>query len=526
MTIRTLAPGLVLALLIGQTALAQDDGSDTSSGDTGPTLDLPLVGEIPLPGFLSFLASDEGGESGNDQQGDGAGGGQQGGGQQSGGPGGGQQGGGGDQPTAVIVTEVLRESVGESFEFIGRVAPIEQVSIRARVAGYVEEVMFEGGESVEAGEPLFRIEPDRYEAALASAEAQLSSAMAQASEAERALERSQELRESNTVAQAQLDDARASYEAARAEVEIARAAVRQAELDLQYTTIEAAIDGQISEPFITVGNYVSEASSALAEIIQLDPIWGVFPIGENRLITWRQLGLGGGTPASLDGGQDGSGSGQGEDGGPADGGGGDEGEGGTETTRADTPAPSGVTRDVPGQVRAGASQRAISERSSDYVLSLLLPDGSPYAREGAFAFVSNTVDTSTGSVQVRIRFPNDDELLLPNQNVTLLVAERDPQMLPVIPQSAIQLSRDGRSVWVVNDDDTVTRRMIEIEPQQGQTSAAVTSGLEGGELIVVRGAMTLSEGATVQPQQSTEASVPGSSGGAGGSGQGGEGQGG
>ncbi len=453
---------LLCATLAALPVAAQQEGSPPDEAG-GPTIEVPILGEIPVPGFLAGLLGLE-----------------------RGGPEGAAQAQGGSRPPAVVFQRAETRPVGDSFRFLGRVTPIERVEVQARVSGFIEEVAFEGGEFVERGDLLFQIQREQYEIAVAAARARLDSAEAANAETRRQLERQRELRESNTVSQANLDDAISAAEAARAEVRQAETELRQAELDLGYTSIEAAIDGKMSAPLITRGNYVSGASGTLAELVQLDPIWGVFSLGENRLSRWRQLGIGTGEVAPI--GRDGS-----------------SGRAGTGTGRSD------------------------AEAAENYRLRLVLPDGSIYAEEGEFAFVGNTVDAETGTVEVRVRFANPDGLLLPNQNVTLRVEEADPPVLPVIRQSAIQLGREGRAVWVVNEDDTVARMPVEVAPGPEPGTVAVTRGLTGGERVIVRGALRLEEGQTVDPRTAGgQGGLPGggASGGAGGSGQGSGGSGG
>lgn len=420
---------------------AQDGDSEGDEGDV--SVELPLIGEVPVPDFLANLLGMEASAQGQGEQG--------------------QGGQGQSRPTAVVFQTAEPQAVGESFRFLGRVAPIERVEIRARISGYVEDVGFQGGESVSEGDLLFRIQSAQYDAQLASARASLASAEAARLETERQLTRNEELRDSGTVSQAGLDDATAAAEAARAQVDQAQAMVQQAELDLSYTTIEAPIDGKISAPLITRGNFVSPSSEVMANVVQVDPIWGVFSLGENRLLEWTQLGIGGVSSAPIEG--------------------------------------------------AATAAQSTQSGSSEYRLSLQLPDGSTYQPAGEFSFVGNEVDPQTGTVELRVRFANPDGLLLPNQNVSLLVSEIDPPVLPVVPQAAVQLSRDGRAVWVVRDDDTVTRMPVEVTqaPEPGQV--AITRGLDGGERVIVRGALQLEEGQTVDPRMAGgQGGTPGSGG--------------
>lgn len=133
-------------------------------------------------------------------------------------------------------------------------------------------------------------------------------------------------------------------------------------------------------------------------------------------------------------------------------------------------------------------------------LSLRLPNGSPYPHAGRIDHVASEVSAQTGTVAVRIAFPNPDRLLMPGQHVTLLAREGDSPMLPVVPQTAVLQDREGRFVYLLEQNDTVTRRRIATGARIGD-GWAVTQGLSGGERVVVQGIQRLSEGISVQPSE-------------------------
>ena len=147
---------------------------------------------------------------------------------------------------AVVVQQLGEYPVGAQAEFPARVEAIEAVDVRARVQGVLEDIAFTAGERVEAGDILFRIERDQFEAGVASAHAQAARATANLTEAQAALERTRELHQRGTAAQAALDAAVAAHAMAEAEVASSKAAVRRAEIDLGYTEIRAAIAGRIA----------------------------------------------------------------------------------------------------------------------------------------------------------------------------------------------------------------------------------------------------------------------------------------
>ncbi|WP_062015260.1 efflux RND transporter periplasmic adaptor subunit [Aureimonas sp. AU4] len=500
------ALSLLLVLGAAAPALAQGSGGGQAEQgeekqgdkDTKGGIDLPLVGHVPLPGFLAglFGGKEEGGKSA------GNGGGQGG----EGGEGGTTNG----EPPAVIVHTVATQSVGDTFDFIGTIQPIEQVSIRARVDGYIQEVFFTGGQRVKQGDLLFQIEPAQYEASVRAAEAQLSGAQATVNQAQRDYNRQEELASSGVTARATLDTATANLENAQAALLQAQAALTQAQLNLSYTRITAAIDGEMSQPLITRGNYVSTTTTTdLATLTQMDPIWGVFPIAEDQLVTWQRVGIGAGEEAPVETAQNGRTSGAG---------GGGEGEGdasvpdqapaqttpptdaGTRIASADGTGAAGAPPPPEGAAVDASASADDAQIGTDYHLNLRLPNGADYKPAGDFDFVGNTVNSTTGTVEARISFPNPGGFLLANQNVTLVASQKDPPVRPVVPQAAVQLSREGRSVLVVGEGDKIERRAIEVSAEPvGNNMSAVTSGLQGGERVVVRGSASVKEGTTVRP---------------------------
>jgi membrane fusion protein (multidrug efflux system) len=347
-----------------------------------------------------------------------------------------QQPGPGQMPApAVVVERIEVQEVSDPAEFNARVEAIESVDIRARVQGFLRSVAFEAGQTVQAGDLLFEIEPDQYEAAVASARAQVSRAEAAREDAERTLVRQQELVERQAAAQAALDEASAAFDIAAAEVEIAQAALRMAELDLSYTRITAPIRGQIGHALFTQGNLVGPEAGPLARIVQLDPVRVVFSISEGFLVTLRQQEATGG---------------------------------------------------------------AIDPNALH--LTLRLPNGADYPQTGQIEYVESEVNPQTGTVAMRAVFPNPDQILIPNQFVTLVSRETEIPTLPVVPQTAVLQDREGRFVYLLRENNTVSQRRIETGARV-ENGWAVTEGLSGGEPVVVQGIQRLSEGMTVQPSE-------------------------
>lgn len=323
-------------------------------------------------------------------------------------------------PPAVLVAKVETEDVAPAREFIGRVEAVQAVDLRARVQGFLQEVSFHEGQDVRAGDVLFRIEPDQYEAALAQAEAELASARATLKNAELNLERREELSRRGAASIAELDKAIADRDSAAAAVASAEAGVQAAQLDLGYTKIVSPIDGRIGRAAVTQGNLVGPDSGPLARVVQLDPIRVVFSVSERDFIAVSRQ-MAGATPAEI---------------------------------------------------------------GSGFVPTLRLADGSTYSERGKIDFTDNVVDPATATIAVRALFSNPDGLLLPGLTVNVVVRPAEKREMPVVPMSAVQENRQGRFVLVVDAQNRVEVRQIKTGAQVGQAWSVEDGLATGDTIIV------------------------------------------
>lgn len=336
-------------------------------------------------------------------------------------------------PPAVTVAVIEEQEIAEAYEFVGRVEAPRAVDVRARVQGFLQERLFQEGGDVSAGDLLFVIEPDQYEAQLAAARADLSRAQATLREREQALARTRTLVERGTAPEANLDEAIAARDTAAAQVEAAQAAVQAAELNLGYTRIVAPIDGRIGRALISVGNLVGPDAGPLARIVQTDPTRVTFSIGESLYVAIS--------------------------------------------------------------LAVGGDPRVLAD---EVVPEIRLPTGVMYAQPGRIEFIDPEVDPTTGTIAVRALFPNENALLLPGQFVRVIVRPEEGERLPVVPQPAVQVDREGRYVFVVGEDNTVAQRRITVGARVNQ-SWAVQEGLQAGETVIVQGVQRVSPGMTVEP---------------------------
>ena len=341
-------------------------------------------------------------------------------------------------PPAVGVVETAEREVNPYFEFVGKTQAVETVALRARVTGFLQSREFDEGGMVEAGQVLYRIQPEQYSAMLAQAEGELAAATASLNRARVDLQRFEELVKSKNVPQMRVDEARAEVLVQEAAVKKAEAAIAQAQLDLDYTEVKAPIDGRIDVASLHVGNLVGPDSGVLSTINKMDPIQVVFSIAESWYLELARLDI----------------------------------------ARAEA-------RDM-------ADQDAVIPR-------LRLDDGALYAHQGQFDFVDNKVDPKTGTVRLRAEFPNPDRLLLPGQFVTVLLEREKPRRAVLIPQAAVLTDQGGPYVLLVNAEDQVEVRRIKSGQRFG-ADLLVEEGLGVGERLIYSGLQKVRPGIAVKPE--------------------------
>lgn len=318
----------------------------------------------------------------------------------------------------------------------GRIEPARVAEVRARVPGIVLERLFEEGADVKAGEVLFKIDPAPLEAVLAQARGALASAEANLYQANSLARRYEPLAEARAVSQQEYDNAIAAQKSAEAEILSARAAVQTAQLNLDYATVRAPIDGRIGRALVTEGALVGQGEATpMARIQQLDPIYADFTQSVDDLLRLRSAAADGLIELHDD----------------------------------------------------GAARVSVS-----------LGQGG-FTQEGRLLFSDISVDRSTGQVTLRAELPNPDAVLLPGMYVRVKTELGVEPSAVFVPQRAIQRGTDSiPSVRIVDDESLVQDRTVELGIMRGN-EWQVVAGLEKGDRVIVEGADKLRPGTTVEP---------------------------
>ena len=182
-------------------------------------------------------------------------------------------------PPPVVTAEVQSTSIEYKSEYAGRIRGAREVEVRARVGGILEERLYNEGQIVTAGDPLFRIDPIPYQIALKQAEADLANARAHFNQAEREWNRVSGLYQQDAVSERERDRALSDKELAEARLQLSEAQLESAQLNLDYTQVRAPIAGPTGLETLPEGSLI-EPGALLTTIVQQDPIHIRFSLPE------------------------------------------------------------------------------------------------------------------------------------------------------------------------------------------------------------------------------------------------------
>ncbi|MEN9479224.1 MAG: hypothetical protein RLZZ298_619 [Pseudomonadota bacterium] len=339
-------------------------------------------------------------------------------------------------PSEVTAIKVVTQETPVIYEYTAQTESSQLVEIRTRVSGFLDKRLYKEGAMVRSGQTLFQIDRKPFEAQLAAAKGELSAQQARHSVAQATLARVKPLVEQNALSKKDLDDSVGNERSALAAVEVARANVMSAELNLGYTTIKSPLNGLASSAKIQDGSYLNANSqdALLTTVAALDPMRVVFSVSENALLKYRD---------------------------------------------------------------AIAQGQLKTPENDNYVIEVVLADGSVYPEKGRLTFADTSYSQGTGTVLLRAEVANAKGSLMPGQFVRArLLGASYPQGI-LVPQKAVQQSGQGYFVWLIDKDNKAQTRPIEVGKWM-EDKWLVLSGLHEGETLIVDGFMRLAPGAPVK----------------------------
>jgi membrane fusion protein (multidrug efflux system) len=340
-------------------------------------------------------------------------------------------------PVEVGVVTITPAPLALTRELPGRTSAYRVAEVRARVNGIVQKRLFVEGSDVKEGQPLFRIDPAPYEAALDGAKAALARAEATLANARLQAQRHADLIKNNVVSQQDHDNAMAALKTAEADLASARAAEQMARINFGYTTVTAPVSGRIGRSAVTEGAYVQAAQATLlATVQQIDPLYVDVTQSADEVLKLRR---------DLDTGR------------------------------------------LQGAGKGQARVRLVTD------------DGREYAQAGTLQFTDVTVDPGTGSIALRALFPNPKGELLPGMFVRARLEEGvSPQAL-LVPQVGVTRDQKGMPVaMVVNAEKKVERRLLVTDRAVGN-AWLVSEGIRPGDQVIVEGLQKVRPGTLVNP---------------------------
>jgi membrane fusion protein, multidrug efflux system len=197
------------------------------------------------------------------------------------------------QPSTAVpvgVAKAERKPVAKAGEFVGRVEALSRVEIRARITGYLEEVLFKEGELIKEGTPLYRIEKGLFEAQVRQAEGALERSQAAKALSALQLARAEDLVEKQVGTVVARDQAKAADQQAEGAVMADEANLTTARINLAYTDIVSPIAGKIGRTNITKGNVVGPSNGPLTVIVSQDPMYVSFPVSQREFLRAQAAG--------------------------------------------------------------------------------------------------------------------------------------------------------------------------------------------------------------------------------------------
>lgn len=334
----------------------------------------------------------------------------------------------------VSVTEIQPTELDMTTTLQGRTAPYLVADVRPQVAGILQKRLFKEGSEVKEGQALYQIDPAVYEAAVASAKAELQRAQAVLYQTRLTANRYAQLVKTNAISKQNNDDAQAAYKQAQAAVAAAEAGLKNAQINLDYTTVRSPISGRIGRSLVTPGALLSAHQAQNMAVVQtLDPIYVDVTQSSKEILSLKK------------------------------------------------------------DIAAGK----LKTKGGAIPVTLIMEDGTKYPQTGELTLSEVSVDPGTGTITLRAEFPNPENILLPGMFVRTELPQGTMEKALLVPQRAVMREANGTPyVYVVEDGKIAIRRLV-THRTQGQ-NWIVEEGLKPGEKVVIEGLQRIRPGVPVQ----------------------------
>jgi membrane fusion protein (multidrug efflux system) len=311
----------------------------------------------------------------------------------------------------------------------------QNIEIRPRVEGYIDKIYVDEGAVVKAGQTLFKISAPEYEQQVRTASASVKSAQAEVSTAKLAVNKVKPLVEKGIISKYELESAQYNYESAMAGLAQANAALVNAKVNLGYTTVTSPVSGVVGSIPFRLGSLVSSATAEpMTTVSSIGNVYAYFALNEKMLLNFTQE-------------------------------------------------------------NSGAPLAQKIKKMPE--VSLVLSDGTTYAEKGRIETVNGLINTETGTVNIRARFPNPKGIIRSGSSTTVRIPNVVKEGI-IVPQSAtFELQDKIFAVTVGKDGKTKNVNITKLENTAGNYYV-ITSGLKPGDQIVLEGVASLKEGSEIK----------------------------
>lgn len=352
----------------------------------------------------------------------------------------------------VTVSQPMQKNVTDYLEFTGTTQSVGYAEVKARVSGILESMHFSPGVHVEQGDLLFIIDPEPYQAELEAAQAELASARAELKRAEVELDRADKLIQKNYISKTEHLRRKTERDVAQSSIGLKSARLRSAEIQMEYTQVTAPISGRVGRNLVDVGNLVGEGvATLLTSITEYKPMYAYFHLNERDLLSLMNLR----NEESMEQGHD------------------------SDTT---------------------------SDQELHIPLFLGLADEDGYPHEGILDFGESSINTSTGTIELRGVFSNSEKpvRLLPGLFARLRLPIGETPDALLISERAIAADQSGRYLLVVNKENKVEKRPV-ILGQNLDGMVVIVQGIMADDRVIINGLQKARPGSVVNPQTDSTA---------------------
>ena len=326
-------------------------------------------------------------------------------------------------PPLVVTSKPLARKIVDWDDFIGRFEAIDSVDVRPRVSGYLQSIGFVDGQIVHKGQVLFVIDPRPYQAALDQAKGQEVHAAAALSNARIELARAVRLLAAKAIPEQEYETRLATEQTASADLVAAKANTATAALNLGFTHVTSPLTGRASDRRVAPGNLVTQDSTILTNITDLNPIRFSFYAAESLYLKYEHEALSG--------------------------------------TRK-------------------------SSRNFANPVEIRLQDQPNFVVHGRMDFVDNALDPNSGTIRARAVVDNPNYLLAPGLFGHLRLLGSGAYQALLIPDDVTTSQQSDTIVYVVGPDGKIAQRKIAEGPLVDGLRV-VSSGLKPDDEVVIDG---------------------------------------